>query len=378
LGSAWMALRGWGAPEVWAAFDPALTLATSLGRTETLLPILWGRWFHVQVQGRLPEAVQLANEMLELAATAGNSALRIVGHTASAWSYFWLGQLVTAREHANMVLSLYDEAQHGHIVDLTNHDPKTMAGINASNWIWMLGYPDQAAKVSHAADDHARRRGHPFDLGYALGSFGSWVFEYRGEPGVLFARAEECERIGRENSLSFFFEVQAPRTRAVALIRTGRLAEGIAQFSKYIDPPMTTGDMRPYMLTILAEATALAGDHNRSLRLVEEAIEQAQTSGSQGHAHHAESLRIKGFILEQMGKRDEAERQYRAAIDFACRQQAKSWELRASISLAGLLCARGEHGLARELLIPIYGWFTEGFDTKDLKEAAVLLKKLGA
>jgi len=373
LGSAWMALRGWAASEVWAAFDPALTFAKSLGRNEALLPILWGRWFHIQVQGRLPEAVQLANEMLDTAKATSNPALRVVGHTAAAWSYFWLGQLVTAREHADRVLALYAGPEHGHIVDLTNHDPKTMAGIITSNWTWMLGYPDQAVQVSNAADDHARQRGHPFDLGYALGSFGSWLFEYRGEPEVLFARADECERIGRDNSLSFFFEVQAPRTRAVALIRTGQLTQGIAELSKYIDPPMTTRDMRPYMVTLLAEAMSAAGNHEQALRLVGEAIEQAEAPDWQGHAHYAESLRIKGWILQQMGRREEAERHYRAAIDFARKQQAKSWELRASTSLARLLAERGEHDAARELLAPVYNWFTEGFDTKDLREANALL-----
>lgn len=136
---------------------------------------------------------------------------------------------------------------------------------------------------------------------------------------------------------------------------------------------MTTRDMRPYMVTLLAEAMSAAGDHEQALRLIGEAIEQAEAPDWQGHAHYAESLRIKGWILQQMGRREEAERHYRAAIELARKQQAKSWELRASTSLARLLAERGEHDAARELLALIYGWFTEGFDTKDLREAKALL-----
>ena len=237
-------------------------------------------------------------------------------------------------------------------------------------------YPDQAVRICEEKDRIAREYGDPWNLAYALGGLGSWLFEYRGEPEVLFARADECERIGRENSLSFFFDVQAPRTRAVALVRAGQLTQGIRELSKYVDPPMTTRDMRPYMVTLLAEAMSAAGDHEQALHLVGEAIEQAEAPDWQGHAHYAESLRIKGWILQQMGRREEAERHYRAAIDFARKQQAKSWELRASTSLARLLAERGEHEAARELLALIYGWFTEGFDTKDLREAKALLGML--
>ena len=112
---------------------------------------------------------------------------------------------------------------------------------------------------------------------------------------------------------------------------------------------MTTRDMRPYMVTLLAEAMLAAGDHEQALRLAGEAIEQAESPDWQGHAHYAESLRIKGCILQQMGRHEEAESHYRQAIDFARKQQAKSWELRASTSLARLLAERGEQDSVTQL-----------------------------
>jgi predicted ATPase len=208
------------------------------------------------------------------------------------------------------------------------------------------------------------------------GGLGSWLFDYLKEPEILVQRADACERIGRDNSLSFFSEVQAPRTKAVALIRQGQLAEGIAELTKYIDPPMTTLDMRPYMLTILAEASAASGALQRALDLIEEAIKQVEVFEWRGHAHHAGSLRVKGWILHKMHRYEEAHAQYLAAISFAREQQARSWELRASTSAARLLAEQDRHEEARRLLSPVYSWFTEGFATTDLREARACLARL--
>ena len=377
LGMAWMALRGWSAPEIWTYLYPALALAESLGRNDVLSPILSGLCSNLHNQGRVAEALQWMEKMFDAADATGDVRLLISAHASAVVSYFWLGRFTTAREHGDKLRALAVEAERERTaldgMASTIATSMTSMGCCASQWTWMLGYPDQAVRVCEEKDRIAREDGDPWNLALAFGGLGSWLFEYRGEPEVLFARADECERIGRENSLSFFFDVQAPRTRAVALVRAGQLTQGIAELSKYVDPPMTTRDMRPYMVTLLAEAMSAAGDHEQALRLVGEAIEQAEAPDWQGHAHYAESLRIKGCILQQMGRPEEAERHYRHAIDFARKQQAKSWELRASTSLARLLAERGEHVAARELLAPIYSWFTEGFDTKDLKEAKVLL-----
>ena len=374
LGMAWMALRGWATPEIWSSLYPALALAESLGRSDALLPILSGLCTNLHTQGRVAEALQWMEKMLDAADATGDVRLRIGAHANAVVSYFWLGKLRTAREHGDKLLAFAvkaDTALDG--MASTYAAGVTSTGCCASQWTWMFGYPDQAVRICEEKDRNAREHGDPWNLAYALGGLGSWLFEYRGEPEILFARADECERIGRENSLSFFFDVQAPRTRAVALVRARQLTQGIRELSKYVDPPMTTRDMRPYMVTLLAEAMSAAGDHEQALHLVGEAIEQAEAPDWQGHAHYAESLRIKGWILQQMGKREEAERHYRRAIDFARKQQAKSWELRASTSLARLLAECGEQDAARELLALIYGWFTEGFDTKDLREAKALL-----
>ena len=178
LGTAWMALKGWAAPEVWTSLHPALALAKSLERHDALAPILWGLTSNVLTQGRVAESLPWAEEMLDLAKATGDADLLITGHARACVCYCWAGEFTKAVEHADKVLDLYDAEKHRHLADILNHDPKTIAGICGSISTWMLGYPDRALRLSDEKDAHARRRGHPFDLGFAL-TTGAHEFDHR-------------------------------------------------------------------------------------------------------------------------------------------------------------------------------------------------------
>ena len=168
LGTAWMALKGWAAPEVWTSLHPALALAKSLERHDALAPIFWGLTCNVIAQGRVAEALPWVEEMLDLAKTTGDADLLITGHTFACACYCYAGEFTKAVEHADKVLDLYDDEKHRHLADILNHDPKTLAGVFGSISTWILGYPDRALRLNDEKDAHARRRGHPFDLGFAL------------------------------------------------------------------------------------------------------------------------------------------------------------------------------------------------------------------
>ena len=133
----------------------------------------------------------------------------------------------------------------------------------------------------------------------------------------------------------------------------------------------------PYLRAALAEGLALSGDIEGGLNLIEESLTQIARPGWEERSHLAEVLRLKGWMLQQQGKLAAAEENYLASLDVAREQQAKSWELRTSTSLARLWQSQGKRKEALELLKPVYDWFTEGFDTKDLKEAKALLLELG-
>ena len=374
-----MALKGWGAPEVWTSFHPALGLAKSLSRHEAVVPIYFGLYSNVLVQGRVTEALVWVNEMLATAETSGDPDLLIVGHRAACATYFWLGDFNQSREHGDRVLALYSEEQHRHLADIMNTDPKTGVGIYVSLGAWTLGYPDRAVELSEANDAHARRRGNPFDLGQAL-TTGANVWDFRCEPAQMLARVEEAERLGRAHSLPFISNVLAQLMKGIAWLRAGRLAEGIPHLRGAMERWNAGGAelLMPYFRSVLAEGLALSGDLAGGLSLVEDSLTQIARPGWEERSHLAEVLRLKGWMLQQQGKLDAAEDNYLASLDVAREQQAKSWELRTSTSLARLWQAQGKHKEALDLLKPVYDWFTEGFDTKDLKDAKALLAELMA
>ena len=379
LGAAWLALKGWGAPEVWSSFHPALGLAKSLSRHEALVPILYGLWANGETQGRVAESLAWVNEMLASAKASGDPDLLIVGHWTACITHFWLGDFNQSCLHGDRVLALYDEEKHHHLADIINIDPKTGAGIYLSLGAWMLGYQDRAVQVSDAKDAHARRRGHPFDLGYAL-TVGGQVWEFRCEREPLLARVEEAERLGRSHNLPIISEVLAQIIKGLAWQRAGRLAEGIPQLRGAMEQWTANGALlwMPYLRAALAEGLALSGDIEGGLNLIEESLAQIARPGWEERSHLAEVLRLKGWMLQRQGKLAAAEENYLASLDVAREQQAKSWELRTSTSLARLWQSQGKREEALDLLKPVYDWFTEGFDTKDLKQAKALLEELAA
>jgi hypothetical protein len=157
----------------------------------------------------------------------------ILEHYCAETSYFWLGDPIKAREHADRVLALYSDERHGHLVGILNNDPKTVSLIYAALSTWMLGYPEQAVHIIEAAHDHARRRAHPFDLGWAL-SFGAQLFDFLREPDELLRRVEEADRVGRENRLPFVTEQLVPIRTGIASIRKGQVAEGMVLLERGI------------------------------------------------------------------------------------------------------------------------------------------------
>ena len=377
LGTAWMTLKGWAAPEVWTSLHPALGLAKAISRRVALMPIYHGLWNNVMTQGRLTESLEWTNEMLATAEATGDADLLLVGHRGACVSHFYRGDFNQSCTHGESVMGQYNEEQHRLIVETTIVDPKTSAGSNLCAATWILGYPDSAAQLSNAKDVHARRRGHPFDLGYAL-TVGSQVWDFACDPVQLLARVEEAERLGRAHSLPFISEVLSQIMKGIALIRAGRLAEGIPQLRDALERWITHGALlwMPYLRAVLAEGLALGGEIDGALKLLEDSLAQIERPGWGERAHLAEVLRLKGWMLQLQGKLEAAEENYRAALDVARQQEAKSWELRTSTSLARLLQNSGKPEQAYELLAPIYDWFTEGFDTKDLKDAKAQLDKL--
>jgi class 3 adenylate cyclase/predicted ATPase len=377
LGAAWTALKGWAAQEVWDSLHPALALANSLRRDDALVPILAGLFSNVLCRGRVAESLRWVTRLMNAAESCGDPDLLLLGHHAAVVAHFWLGEPTKAREHAERVLALYNGERHVHLVGTMINDPKTDSLIFSSLLTWMLGYPEQAVWISDAAHAHARRLGHPFNLGWALIQSAD-LFDYLREPDEWLKHIEEADRVGRENSLPILTECLVPISFGMALIRRGQTSKGMASLQRGSVAWEESGGRlyNTYYKSVLAEGMAQNGALDDALHLIDEVIAQIERPGWGERWYYAEILRIKGWLLALKGDAKGAERAYIASLDWARTQQAKSWELRTATSYAHLMRNQGRIGEARALLAPVYAWFTEGFGTKDLKDAKALLEEL--
>jgi class 3 adenylate cyclase/tetratricopeptide (TPR) repeat protein len=375
LNAAWTGLRGWAAAEVRANATEILEVAKRHGKAHALGIGLWAIWVNTITQGRVADSLDWAQRLLAEGDQAGDIDLQVFGHGAAMISHFYLGQLLEAKEQGDRILALYDPQHASRWMQVTANDFRTLVGIWSCQWTWMLGYPDQAVQLSNEKDEHARSLGHAFNLVFAL-TLGAYAFDYRCEPEPILERIVEVDRLAHEQSVPFHNQVMIPQVEGLAHLRSGQLPEAIASLRQGIENWNKRGGHSrvPYLKSALAEAIALTGDLNTGLQMIDECLEQIERPGWQERSHLAEVLRLKGWMLIRQGRGDEAEKVLRTSIDWAREQKAKSWELRSSTTLAQLLLERGQRDAARELLRPIYNWFTEGFDTHDLRAARDVLE----
>jgi predicted ATPase len=243
--------------------------------------------------------------------------------------------------------------------------------IFAAWTLWMLGYPDQALRQSHEALSVAQKLSQPYDMCLVL-YYASVLHQLRGEVSAVYERAEVAMALASEHGFVQRLAQLMPE-RGWALAAQGHHAEGIAQLRQALTALQTMGVKiaLPRVLALLAEAYGNDGQAEAGLRLLAGMDDMGQ------HRYTSELHRITGELLLKQTVPDapQAEAYFQQALAVARRQQAKSWELRATMSLARLWQHQGKRAEAYALLASIYGWFTEGFDTADLQEAKALLEE---
>jgi len=377
LNAAWAGLLGWAGEEIGTNTARILRLAWSQGNTKSLILGLWWMWTNTITQGRIADSLPLAQRLLDECEGTDDADLMVFGAAAAMVSHFLLGQLNEADTHADRVMALYDPQRTERLIQLAGHDLKTFAGVYLCQWIWMQGDYARAMEVGNEICAHARTVGHAFNLVWAL-TYTSYVFAYGREPERLLDRIGLADHLAQEQSLTFFNRVSIPQARGVGLLRQGNTREAVSLLRRGIeDWQKVGGGVRiPYLKSVLAEALAMEDDLAEALRVIDESIEQIERPAFQERIWLAEVLRTKGWILLRQGRAEEAEPVLRAAIDCARRQGTKSWELRAAVTLAGLLAAQEKCDAARDVLVPIHAWFEPDVETKDLIEARALLGRL--
>jgi len=287
-----------------------------------------------------------------------------------------MGEFVPAREYMEQGIAFYDPRQHRHYAILFGMDPGVLFRTYISHVLWHLGYPGQALSMSHEALTLAQELSHPFSIATAL-DYAAMLHQFRHEEHPAREWAEAAIALCTEQGFAYYLG-WATIIRGWALTAQGQGEEGLGQMRQGLAALRATGgEIRlPYYLALLAEAHGKAGQAEAGLTLLAEALAQSYNTGE--HWWEAELYRLQGELLLALpaDKPAGAETCFHQALDIARRQQAKALELRAAMSLSRLWQHQGKQAEARALLVPVYGWFTEGFDTADLQEAKALLDAL--
>jgi len=270
---------------------------------------------------------------------------------------------------------MYDPISHNSLVHQAGFHPSALAQAYLGIDLFCLGYSDQALARSNAAIAEARRLAHPPSLAPSLAN-SARLLSLVGDAAALDERADELAAVATEQDFPVW-GAQGTIFRGWVTVKKGDVTEGISLLRSGSIAYRATGTeaFMPYYTALMARACESAGQVEEGLALLDEAFQIVERTGERWFA--AELNRHKGELLLQQGNAEAAEELYRSALSIAEKQEAKLWELRAAVSLARIRRDQGRSSEARDHLAPIYGWFTEGFDTPDLKEAMALLDELG-
>jgi predicted ATPase/class 3 adenylate cyclase len=372
LGPALIATRGFAAAEVEQTYGRARVLCRQMGDTRRIFPTLFGLWASYLVRGDLQAARELVEQLWQRARSAEDSAMLLVAHRAMATTFHFRGEFVFAQEHAAQGIALYDPQQHSSLALLYGEHPVVVCQCFAAHDLWYLGYPDRALASIQDALTLAQQLAHPFMLVHAL-AFAARLHLYRREGQLTRERAEATFALAAEHKIAFYL-AHGTIFRGRALVEQGQGTEGIAQIRQGLAAYRATGaagDLLP--LALLAEAYGKVGQPEEGLLVLREALAEL----TKGWRYcEAELYRLKGELLLEVSAESKAEACFHQALEIARHQQARSLELRAAVSLSRLWQGQGKHAAAHELLLAIYDWFGEGFETTDLREAKVLLEAL--
>jgi class 3 adenylate cyclase/predicted ATPase len=377
LAPALIVTKGYSTPDVEPNYARAKELCQRLGDTQQLFRVLMGLYVFHLTRAEYQKALELGEQLLTLAHRLKDPVFFVGAHRALGSTFFWLGEFGSAVEHLNQAIGYYDPKQDDHFLTyvLGAHIKEHCLLYLALILQW-LGYPDQAIKKSHEALSFAHDIAHPYSLATAL-FFSAWLHYSRLEVHTTQERADAAVNLSSEHGFPFW-RTAGTMLLGWTLAEQGKTEEGIEQVRMGLASYRDTGAKQwlPCSLSLLTEVYSKAGQIEDGLHLLDEAL--ALVDKTKERWWEAELYRLKGKLLLALSavSQSEAETCFHQALRVARRREAKSLELRATMSLSRLWLNQGKKEEARQLLEEIYGWFTEGFDTIDLKKAKALLDEM--
>jgi class 3 adenylate cyclase/predicted ATPase len=377
LGPALIATKGYTAPEVAHAYNRAYALCRHVGEPAQRCSALAGLLRFYLARGELGTARQIGEQLLTLAQHQYDPTLLLEAYWVSSSVLCLRGELTLAQAHLDQAIALYDAQRQRS--QTFRHG--TIPGIHCLSWaswtLWMRGFADQARQRSHEALSLVRQLPPSFTLGFVLNRV-ALLHQFRREWSLTQEYAEALIELSTEQGFEYWLS-QGTILRGWALAMKGQEDQGIAQMCQGLDTyrVLGAGLHQPQFLPLLAEAYGKRGQAADGLAVLAEALAGVEKTGA--CLYEAELFRLQGDLILQQSSENHAEAEtcFHQALVVARRQQAKSWELRAATSLARLWQAQGKRQAAHDLLAPVYGWFTEGLDTADLKDAKASLEALG-
>ncbi len=375
IGAALMGM--WNAGEAERAYRRALALCEAVGEHRRRFDAVWGLWLtSVHVQRDFDKAAEYVTELFRIAEQLDDEALRLQAHHAAWPTRVFLGQLPAAHNHVRDGISIYDPAKHrDHALSYAGHDPGVCGHAFGALSLWLLGYPEQATQNGRSCLELAEKLRHSPSLAFALCYGGAAIGVARGEPEDALRDSERLIGVATEHALGAYLPI-ARTILAWALAKQGRWQQALPELRSGLTA-IDIGPLKAFRAmfkAMLVEVYRDCGESAAGMIAVADAMQAVEMDHEvfwQG-----EILRLRGEILLLSKDPSAAERSLRQALEVSRKQSAKSLELRAAMSLARLWRDQGKVSQARELLAPVYGWFTEGFDTRDLKEAKALLEDL--
>ena len=376
LGNSLAVTKGWAAPEVEDVYTRALELCQQTGDTSQLLPVLWGLSQVYIVRANVPRHRDIGKRLLSLAQSQQDPVSVMATHWVMGVNLFHAGDCAASREHIGQAYTLHDPGQHRAQIALFGIDLGVFALSYMAHTLWCLGYPEQALHKSHEAVALAQKLSDPFSLTVAL-AYAAMLSQFRRQMHATRERAGAIVALCEGHGFAYYL-AWGTIVQGWVGVESGEVEDGMAEIHKGLTALRATGSSLrlPYYRSLLAAAFDKTGQAAEGLRALDEAFTDVQQTGERWV--EAELHRLKGELLLQKPSDNSAEAEtcFQKALDIARQQQAKSWELRAATSLARLRQSQGRCQEAYDQLAPVYGWFTEGFDTADLQEAKFLLEEL--
>jgi predicted ATPase len=374
LGGALHATKGWASAEMGKAYARARELCLRLGETSKLLPALYGLFIFHHNSAGIRDGYQVAEELLKLA-ESDEAAFGPLAHRCAGVSLLFQAKFEPARVHLDQVVSQYDSIKH-RLPMLVPHDAR-VAGRNFLSWVLLLeGYANQALSQSKTAFDDACRLAHSYTLAFGL-HMNCLFNQVLAERATVEEHSTELIALAAEQGFPHMLGT-GTFFHGWAIARGGEVQRGLEEMHRGLVLKRSTGaEIKvPYYLGVLGTAYARAGRPAEALPLLTDALDRVERTDERWF--EAELHRRKGEVLLRLPQHDpaEAEACFRQAMTVSQEQGAKLWELRAATSLARLWADQGKRAQSRDLLAPVHGWFTEGFDIADLNEAKGLLGEL--